>query len=76
MTLKDGVDLAQLSRGEGAEFEIQSPESPPSKGGVSAKDSSSQNGFDQEELMKYVITDCIDAGGDSETEDMADLVCD
>ena len=36
---------------------------------------SSHDGFDREELMKYMITDCIDAGGDSEAEDMADLVC-
>jgi len=65
--LKDGIDIQQLSRGEGTTFEID-----PSPG------EEEEETFDQEGVYEQLNYACTDIGGDSgsESEDaMVGLGC-
>jgi len=71
VTLKDGIDLDQLQRGEGTVFEVD-PTAP------LAGANQDEEGYNEEEVHQYLNYDCIDVeGADSDSEEVTDtaVVC-
>ena len=65
VTLKEGIDLAQLHSGEGTVFELDP--SGPLPGGGEQKEAEEQE-FDREEVLRHLNFDCIDIGGEEEAD--------
>ena len=67
VTLKDGLDLHQLRTGEGATFEVD-PTAPNAEGSLAEE--KEEEGFKDEEILQQLNFGCIDAGGDSDSEEV------
>lgn len=64
VTLKDGIDLDQLQRGEGTVFEVD-PTAP------LAGANQEEEGYNEEEVLQHLNYDCINMeGADSDSEEV------
>lgn len=64
VTLKDGIDLDQLQRGEGTVFEVD-PTAP------LAGANQEEEGYNEEEVHQYLNFDCINMeGAESDSEEV------
>lgn len=65
VTLKEGIDLAQLQSGEGTEFEVDPSAPLPGE----SREEETQNEFDRQEVLQNLNFDCLDLGREEQDSD-------